>query len=221
MLEKLLQKEGLVIAAGTMLLYTSVYFFERGYCSRLNIPIDYIDISIPTIANDVLYLVMFFFPIVVTSLAIMAAGERHEFKGIYALSRFYCGVVYSVVIFYYMEHTWINAGGSLFLGTLFIFQITPPDKNVGTLSRLSKHHSTIIRYTMAVFLVSITFSIYGNSYATGSSFDTYTQNGKKYQLLKVYGENVFMREVVSGKGVNGVTYFNAKNMTGMTLSHGE
>lgn len=37
MLKRLLNKEGLAIAAGTMLLYTSVYFFERGYCIRLNI----------------------------------------------------------------------------------------------------------------------------------------------------------------------------------------
>lgn len=100
MLERLLRREGLAIAAGTMLLYTSVYFFERGYCTRLNIPLDYIEISIPTIANDVMYCLLFIFPVAVISLAIMIAGERNEFKGRFALSHFYCWLVYTSVLFY-------------------------------------------------------------------------------------------------------------------------
>lgn len=77
MLQKLLRKEGLAVAAGTMLLYTSVYFFERGYCTRLNIPLDYIEITIPTIANDVMYCLIFIFPVAIISLTIMITGERN------------------------------------------------------------------------------------------------------------------------------------------------
>lgn len=220
MLEKLLRKEGLAVAAGTMLLYTSVYFFERGYCTRLNIPLDYIEISIPTIANDVMYCLIFIFPVTVISLIIIITGERKKFKGFHALSPFYCGLAYSAILFYFMEYTWSNAALSLFLGGLYFYQITPPDKNNETLTRLSNHYSSVIRYTMAIFLVSSTFVIYGSSFAASASFDTYTQNGKEFSLLKVYGENVFMQEVVDGKRVSAITYFNTHDMTGMTLKPG-
>lgn len=218
MLQKLLRKEGLAVAAGTILLYTSVYFFERGYCSRLNIPLDYIEISIPTIDNDVMYCLIYIFPIATITLTIMITGERHKFKGFYALSPLYCGLAFAAVLFYFMEHTWGNAMVSIFLGALYFNQITPPEKTDEPLTRLSRQYSALIRYSMAVFLVSTTFVMYGNAFAANISFDNYSQNGKKYALLKVYGENVFMQEIVNGKRVSDITYFNAQNMTGMTLN---
>ncbi|MBS0883217.1 hypothetical protein JK231_21735 [Pantoea sp. JGM49] len=218
MLQKLLRKEGLAVAAGTMLLYTSVYFFERGYCTRLNIPLDYIEISIPTIANDVMYCLIFIFPVAAITLTIMITGERKQFKGFHALSPFYCWLAYAAVLFYFMEHTWGNAGLSLFLGGLYFYQITPPEKSDEPESKMSRHYATLIRYSIAVVLVSTTFVIYGNSFAADASFDTYTLNGKQYALLKVYGENVFMQEIKDGKRAREITYFNAQNMTGMTLS---
>lgn len=218
MLQKLLRKEGLAVAAGTMLLYTSVYFFERGYCTRLNIPLDYIEITIPTIANDVMYCLIFIFPVAIISLTIMITGERKKFKGFHALAPFYCWLTYSAVLFYFMEHTWGNAALSLFLGGLYFYQITPTEKTDEPATRMSNHYSAVIRYSMAVFLVSTTFVIYGSSFAADASFDTYIQNGNKYALLKVYGDNVFMQQLVDGKKVNEITYFNAKNMTGMTLT---
>lgn len=218
MLERLLRREGLAIAAGTMLLYTSVYFFERGYCTRLKIPLDYIEISIPTIANDVMYCLIFIFPVAVISLAIMIAGGKNEFKGRYALSPFYCWLVYTAVFFYFMEHTWGNAFVSFFLGGLFFMQIPWPEKKNDKNSLMTGYYSSFIRFMMGLFLVSTTFVMYGSSFAANASFDTYSQNGKKYALLKVYGENVFMQEYVNGKMVNEIIYFNAHNMTGMTLS---
>lgn len=218
MLERLLRREGLAIAAGTMLLYTSVYFFERGYCTRLNIPRDYIEISIPTIANDVMYCLFFIFPVAVISLAIMITGERKEFKGPFALSPFYCWLVYSALFFYFMEHSWKNAFVSFFLGGLFFMQIPSPEKNTEKSSLMKGYYTSLVRFIMGLFLVSTTFVIYGNSFAANTSFDTYNQNGKKYALLKVYGENVFMQEIVDGKRVSEITYFNAHDMTGMTLT---
>lgn len=220
MLEKLLRKEGLAVAAGTMLIYTSVYFFERGYCTRLNIPLDYIEISIPTIANDLMYCLIFIFMIATSSMVIMITAEKKGFKGLYSLAPFYCWIVYSAVLFYFMEHTWKNASASIFLGGLFFYQILPPEKIAESSPKLSRHYSSVIRYSMAVFLASTTFVIYGSSFAADSTFDTYTQNGKNYALLKVYGENVFMQEIVDGKRLSEVTYFNAQNMTGMTLKQG-
>ncbi|TKJ82862.1 hypothetical protein [Erwinia persicina] len=218
MLERLLKREGLAIAAGTMLLYTSVYFFERGYCTHLNIPLDYIEISIPTIANDVMYSLFLIFPIAVISMVIMIAGERNEYKGRYAFSPFYCWLVYTVVFFYFMEHTWGNAFTSFFLGGLFFMQITPTEKKEDKPSLIKIYHSSFVRVIMGMFLLSTTFVIYGNSFAAKTSFDTYTQNGKKFALLKVYGENVFMQEIVDGKRVSEITYFNSKNMSGMALN---
>lgn len=218
MLEKLLRREGLAIAVGTMLLYTAVYFFERGYCTRLNIPLDYIEISIPTIANDIMYSLFLMFPIAVISMAIMIAGERNEYKGRYAFSPFYCWLVYTVVFFYFMEHTWGNAFTSFFLGGLFFMQFPSPEKATDSPPLWTGCYSSFIRFAMALFLVSSTFVIYGNSFAAKTSFNTYNQNGKKYALLKVYGENAFMQEIVNGKRVSEITYFNAKNMTGMILT---
>jgi hypothetical protein len=220
MLEKLLRKEGLAVAAGTMLIYTSVYFFERGYCSRLNIPLDYIEISIPTIANDLMYCFVFTLLIAISSMVIMITAEKKGFKGFYSLAPFYCWIVYSAVLFYSMEHTWKNAGASIFLGGLFFHLIFPPEKTDESSPKLSLHYFSVIRYSMALFLASTTFAIYGSSFAADSTFDTYTHNGKHYALLKVYGENVFMQEIVSDKRLSEVTYFNAQNMTGMTLKKG-
>lgn len=216
MLKRLLSKEGLAIAAGTMLLYTSVYFFERGYCTRLNIPLDYIEISIPTIANDVLYCLLFILPTAVISMAIMITGERNGFKGLYALSSFYCGLVYAIILFFLMEHTLKSAVMSSFLGGLFFMLL--PDKNENKFFGMTGYYLRLIRFSMALFLLSTTFLIYGNSFAARESFDTYSQNGKKYALLKAYGENVFMQEIVNGKRASGITYFNAHDMTGMTLT---
>lgn len=218
MLEKLLSREGLAIAVGTVLLYTSVYFFERGYCIRLNIPLDYIEISIPTIANDVMYCLIFIFPVAVISWSIMIVGERNKFRGRFALSPFYCWLVYSAVFFYFMEHSWINAFVSFFLGALFFMQIPSHEKKIDKPSLMKIYHSSFVRVIMGLFLVSTTFVIYGSSFAEKTPFDTYIQNGKKYALLKVYGENVFMQEIIDGKRVSEITYFNAQNMTGMTLT---
>lgn len=73
-------------------------------------------------------------------------------------------------------------------------------------------------YLSAAFLVSMTFTLYGHFYAADAKFDIYTQNGHQYELLKVYGENVFMREIQNEKRATEITYFNAQNMTGMKLS---
>lgn len=97
-------------------------------------------------------------------------------------------------------------------------QITSPEKNSDKLSLIKIYHSSFVRVIMGLFLLSSTFVIYGYSFAAKTSFDKYTQNGKSYALLKVYGENVFMQEIVDGKRVSEITYFNAKNMTGMTLA---
>lgn len=72
-------------------------------------------------------------------------------------------------------------------------------------------------YLATLFLVSMTFTIYGKFYVDDSKFDIYTQNGHQYVLLRVYGENVFMREVKNGNMMNEITYFNAQNLTGMKL----
>lgn len=215
MLGKLLRKEGLLVAAGTMLLYTAVYFFERGYCTRLNIPLDYIQISIPTIANDVMYFIIFILPIVLPSLAIMSKGKKYDFKGKHALSPFYCWLVYTAVLFYFMEHTWENAALSLFLGGLYFYLITPFKESLSEDSPMGRKYSTVLSYFMALFLVCTTFVIYGGSFAAKASFVDYRQDGKQYALLKIYGADAFMQEIVNGKRVSGITYFNTQNMTGM------
>lgn len=217
MLGTLLRKDGLTIAGGTMLLYTSVYFFERGFCAQLNIPLDYIEITIPTMVNDILNSIFFILIISLTSLGIMTNGKKNGFRGRYALAPFYCWLVYTGITFFIMEHTWVDLFISTFLGGIYYLQFLP----VTYLARGNKNlitlHSRTLDYAGALFLVSMTFTIYGQFYAKGSTFDIYTQNGRQYELLKVYGENVFMRELEDEKKPTKITYFNAQNMTGMTL----
>lgn len=218
MLGTLLRKDGLAIAAGTMLLYTSVYFFERGFCAQLNIPLDYIEITIPTMVNDVLNSIFFILIISLTSLGIMKNGKKNGFRGRYALAPFYCGLVYTGITFFIMEHTWVNLFISTFLGGIYYLQFLPSTYLARGNENLLTLHSRTLDYAGALFLVSITFTIYGQFYAKGSTFDIYTHNGKQYELLKVYGENVFMRQMEDEKKPSKILYFNAQNMTGMTLN---
>lgn len=217
MLGTLLRKDGLAIAGGTMLLYTSVYFFERGFCAQLNIPLDYIEITIPTIVNDVLNSIVFIFIIALTSLGIMSKGKKNGFIGWHAFAPAYCWLVYSGTTFFIMEHTWVNLFISTLLGGIYFLQFMPAIYIGKGKENLITLHSRALDYAGALFLVSITFTIYGEFYAKGSVFDIYVHNNKQYELLKVYGENVFMREIEGEKKSRNITYFNAQNMTGMTL----
>jgi|GEM_PF-3426817 len=217
MLVKLLRKDGLAVAVGTMLLYTATYFFERGYCLRLNIPFDYIEITIPTIANVILNSIILVMPIALISLAIMQTGKKQEFRGMYALSPLYCGFLYTCVMFFVMEHTWSNFLVSAFLGGLFFLQLISSRYKQNDKDSSKAIYFKTLDYIGAVFLVSMTFTIYGKFYAADTKFDKYMQNGHVYELLKIYGENVFMRELKDGKMINEITYFNAQNMTGMKL----
>ncbi|WP_336717888.1 hypothetical protein [Pantoea ananatis] len=217
MLVKLLRKEGLAVAVGTMLLYAAAYFFERGYCSRLNIPLDYIEITIPTIANVILNCIFFIIPTAFTSLLIMQTGKKHEFKGKYALSPLYCGFFFTVVLFFCLEHTWRNFLVSAFLGVLFFYLLIPSRFKLSAKDSSKEIHFKTLDYLGAVFLISMTFTIYGHFYAADAKFEKYMQNDHEYALLKIYGENVFMSELKDGKMVNEITYFNAQNMTGMKL----
>ncbi|PQK83349.1 hypothetical protein [Pantoea ananatis] len=217
MLVKLLRKDGLAVAVGTMLLYAAAYFFERGYCSRLNIPFDYIEITVPTIANVILNSLILIMPIALISLMIMQTGKKHEFRGRYALSPLYCGFLYTGVLFFVMEHTLDNFLVSAFIGGLFFLQLIPSRYKQSDKDSSKEIYFKTLDYLGAVFLVSMTFTIYGHFYAADTKFDKYVQNDHEYALLKIYGENVFMSELKDGKMVNEITYFNAQNMTGMKL----
>lgn len=218
MLVKLLRKDGLAVAVGTVLLYTAAYFFERGYCSRLNIPLDYIEITIPTIANVILNCIFLIMPTALISLFIMQTGKEHEFRGRYALSPLYCGFLFTGVLFFCLEHTWRNFLVSAFLGALYFFQLVPAKFKVTDKVIPKVNYYKALDYLSAAFLVSMTFTLYGDFYAADAKFEIYIQNGHQYELLKVYGENIFMREIKNEKRDTKITYFNAQNMTGMTLS---
>ncbi|OWY74351.1 hypothetical protein [Pantoea sp. AMG 501] len=217
MLVKLLRKDGLAVAVGTMLLYAAAYFFERGYCSRLSIPPDYIEITIPTIANVILSCIFLIMPLALISLLIMQKGIEHEFKGMYALSPLYCGFIFTGVLFFLLEHTWRNFLFSAFLGGLYFFQLIPSRFKHSDKDSSKGIYFKTLDYVSAAFLISMTFTLYGHFYAADAKFEKYIQNGHEYALLKIYGENVFMSEVKDGKMVNEITYFNAQNMTGMKL----
>lgn len=143
--------------------------------------------------------------------------KKNKFKGIYSLSPLYCGLIFTVVHLFIMHLSWGNFLVSLFLGMLYFYILIP-----SCIKNRNKYHINnlffkTLGYLATLFLVSMTFTIYGKFYVDDSKFDIYTQNGHQYVLLRVYGENVFMREVKNGNMMNEITYFNAQNLTGMKL----
>lgn len=220
MFEKFIKREGLIIAAGTMMLYASVYFFERGFCARLNIPLEFIDITIPTACSDLMAFYLFIFPVVITSVALMIYAEKNRNKGLHALAPLWCGLVYAIVLFLYLEKKFSDAVISLFMGLIFFSLIIYKNNYRENDSALQSAKETIITIAMAIFLISFTFSALGRSHADTRSFPSGEFNGKQYAILKIYGENIFMQEIKDGKRVSGVMYANAQNMTGMMLKSG-
>jgi Na+-driven multidrug efflux pump len=108
MVDDFLKREGLLIAVCTLLIYASIYFFERGYCLELNIPLDCIEISIPTIANDFLNLYLFLLPVGFTSMAIMLSAEDNQHKWWYRFASLLCGILYMLFLFHFSENTIIE-----------------------------------------------------------------------------------------------------------------
>ncbi|KTH84926.1 hypothetical protein ASV15_20060 [Enterobacter hormaechei subsp. steigerwaltii] len=217
MFERFLKKEGFVIAVSTLIIYAATYFYERGYCSALNIPFDYIEISIPTIVNDFIIFFVLLLPVAYITIAIMLRAEKNSNKGSYALASLLCGLVYSVLLFYFVEKTIQSALLCLFMGGLYFVLITFKSSFKEDDTPLRAFSSTSLLIGMAALLFSFTFIVIGKSIAEDGSFQTYVKNDKEYILLKVYGENAFMREINKGKPNSDVVYFNTKDMTGMTI----
>lgn len=117
-------------------------------------------------------------------MAIMIIGEKKGFKGFYAMSSFYCGIFYAIVLFYLMENTLESAGLSLFLGAIFFTLISSAKESENKFFGMKGYYPRLIRFAMALFLFSATFLIYGKLFAAGSSFDTYSFNTKKICTIK-------------------------------------
>lgn len=217
MFERIMKKDGFVIAIGTMVIYAATYFFERGFCSELGIPLDYIQITIPTIANDFIYFYLFLLPIGFISIAIMLRAEDKANKKWHSLAPLLCGLVYAVLLFYYVEKTLQSAFFCLFMGGLYFVLITFRTGFNDDDSPLKFFYSTLMLTAMALMVFSFTFIAIGRSLAEGGSFQTYSKDGRTYSLLKVYGEDAFMRELKNDKSKGDLFYFNTKDMTGMIL----
>lgn len=218
MFERIMKKDGIVIAIGTMVIYAATYFFERGYCSKLGIPLDYIQITIPTIANDFIYFYLFLLPIGFMSIAIMLRAEDKSNKKWHSLAPLLCGLVYAALLFYYVEKTLQSAFFCLFMGGLYFVLINYRTSFNDNDSRLKSFYSTLMLTAMALMVFSFTFIAIGRSSAEAGSFHTYSKDGRSYSLLKVYGEDAFMRELKNDKSKGDLIYFNTKDMTGMMLN---
>ena len=80
MFDYILKREGVFIAFLTFMLYTAVYFFERGSASELQIPLDLISISVTTISDDLIYCYLYLFPMLTISFAALYWGRKAEEK---------------------------------------------------------------------------------------------------------------------------------------------
>ncbi|EOV4927958.1 hypothetical protein [Klebsiella pneumoniae] len=221
MFDYILKREGVFIAFLTFMLYTAVYFFERGSASELQIPLDLISISVTTISDDLIYCYLYLFPMLTISFAALYWGRKAEEKKAFS---------FLVIAFVYVLLSYLMIGTdkktvlfSIFMSGILIHlvnRITPlkntpknPSKNDGAKYYLNQ----VIDVAAVLFFISFTFVGLGRGAVYKDEFKTFVMNGKEYAIVKVYGENMFVWQVTQGKAEGKLTYFRVENVSGVEL----
>lgn len=245
MLKTFFKKETLLVALITACMYTTVYFFERGVATALNIPLDLITITLPTIANDILLFFMFIFPVIIITFLIFKILAKKKVGQYKSKAAFFSGIIYTCMLLPYLD---LGVGTiilSIFFGGLYFFFLTliiglnsdaikgvEHSKKDGTVSKddsvslesesflksLYKNYNFLTNAVLLFFLISFTFSLVGRNSIDVNNFDSFNVGGNKYVIVKIYGDNVFTWQLVDGRLQKKLTYFRLKDLNGITLS---
>jgi hypothetical protein len=215
-----LKKESLFVAGLTAALYAAVYFYERGGATELNIPLDLITLSIPTISNDIMEICLFSFPLLTISTALLMWAKDNKKKRAAAhlgISAVYVAGAYSMlsiplnILLLFV----FNALVLLHLLSQWV-PIHVEKKNASSGGEnIREFGIQTLNVAAVVFFFSLTFIGLGRSSVHGSEFTVFIMNDKEYAIAKVYDENVFTWNVANGKVIHQLTYFRMENINGL------
>lgn len=207
--------EGWLIAVITVFFYTSTYFFERGASIELKIPLDFIAIGIPTIANDVMSFSILLFPIILTSILLHHYSSNNVDSWINKSSLFIYTLIYFIPMYFYSKD-WDSYPLHLLFGFFYANIICERYKfNVNGFAG-----KFVINASMALLVLSFTFISLGKVSADPTNFTkhtTFSLKGKTYVIIKIYDENVFSWPIENDKIIKNLTHFRVSDMSGVEL----
>jgi hypothetical protein len=216
----ILKKESIFVAGLTAALYAAVYFYERGGASELNIPLDLITLSIPTISNDIMKICLFSFPLLTISTALLIWAKDNKQKRAAAhlgISGVYVAGAYSMlsipldILLLFV----FNALVLLHLLSQWIPIHVEKKNDSFDGGNIREFGIQTLNVAAVAFFFSLTFIGLGRSSVHGNEFTVFIMNNKEYAIAKVYDENVFTWNVANGKVIHQLTYFRMENINGL------
>lgn len=214
------KREAFLISGFTVALYASVYFFERGVASELNIPLDLITINITTISDDFISFYLFLFPMLTISPALLiwagkdTAKRLLSFLGI-CLTYFYLLYLNGVTS---KEKMFVSFFCSLMLLALLTAWIpVGPKRKVQIDDKIKRFGLMAMNCGLFLFFFVFTFTMLGRESVYKTQYNTFSNSGKEYAIVKIYNENVFAWSICNGEIVHKLTYFRMENINGVEL----
>ncbi|OKP25621.1 hypothetical protein [Serratia liquefaciens] len=197
-------------------------FFERGVASELSIPLDLIAINITTVSDDFISFYLFLFPILTISPALLIWARNHPAKRSLSFSGICVIYVFSL---YAMgatskEKILLSVFYSLILLYLLTQFIPVESKNkIPVDDKARQFGLQAMSYGAFLFFFAFTFTTLGRESVYKSQFNTFSDSGNEYAIVKIYDENVFAWSVDNGKLVHKLTYFRMENINGVELKN--
>lgn len=214
------KRETLLVAGLTVALYASVYFYERGAASELNIPLDLITISITTISDDLISFYIFLLPMLTISSALLIWSKKDKLK---KSASFLAICVVYVFLMYSMgatskEKIILSVFYSLILLHLLSQWMPIESKSENPTNDKAKHFGLqVMNYGALLFFFAFTFVTLGRESVYKKQFNTFLSSDQEFAIVKIYGENVFAWSVDNGNLVHELTYFRMENINGAKL----
>lgn len=189
----------------TLILYIATYSYEFGIASLSNIPFEMISVTSSLVFSDMLSCIMIFvvmIPTLITCYYVRINGIK---KALFSISLFTMGTI--ICLSYKIKDLYPSI---IIMSAMFLWIIIVIN-NIK-----NKESSPIDLYTgsLSVFtIVFILFYSYGQIYSNdelkkGASI-LKTKEGKDYVILRVYGDNLFLKEIQPDGTLGPVIY--AKN----------
>ncbi|WP_337072371.1 hypothetical protein [Aeromonas veronii] len=223
MIKNVFEREGLLIAILTFMLYAAVYFYERGVAIALNIPLDAISINVAIISDDFIGFYLFLLPVMSISICLLLWGKGSKLKQ----SISFLGVItiYMFALYYMSEkNSWmvilINAGVILHLLNQWMPLDTQIDQENKIENKMWECGIKIVNIGAFLFLFAFTFVLLGHGSINKDEYKTFINGGKEYAVVRIYGENVFACLVSQGKiRKEELTYFRMESISGAVLKN--
>lgn len=218
MIKNLLGKDIYHISLITSFVYVTVYLFETGVSSQLNIPFDFIIITIPTICSDLSYCLFTLFPAITIIIAIFTVTFSSKKNILKKMTPLFCGLSYILYLYFFidpekklkLEYIFLGALCFTFIDDLImIFYI---DNKKTDKSRFGSVGRGFISFTMTLIFFGASFNILGQNNAQTQKLNFFIQGEKTYALAKIYGDNMFAYRVVNNTVTHELVYLRINNL---------